>query len=120
MASKNLYDDVIVWDQDGAGRLEADGHVRPVELTSLRGRRVVMVLARRLTQVRSTALPPASPEDLRRLVAMRLSDLFPAATDMAFSVAPRSGEGTGVPGPVAVFAARNADLAAIGTAAKAN
>lgn len=119
-STKKTVDAVLIWDQEGPGRLADDGHVHPVELSSLRGRRVVAVLARRLTLVRATELPPASPEDLRRLVALRIGDLFPAAQDIAYSIAPRAGEGTGAPGPAAVFAARNADLAAIQAAAKAN
>ena len=118
---KTGHDAVVLWDQEGASLLDEGHKPRPVELGSLRGKRVVVLLGRRLTQLRNTELPPAAPEDLRQLVTMRLGELFPVPpSEISFALAPRTAAVEGAePGPTAVYAARHSDLAAIHAAAKA-
>ena len=122
MASKTAHDAVVLWDQEGASLLDESLKPRPVELGSLKGKRVVVLLGRRLTQLRTTELPPAAPEDLRQLVTMRLGELFPVPpSEISFALAPRDAATEGAePGPTAVYAARHSDLVAIHAAAKAS
>ncbi len=120
-AKKAPFDAVILWDHDGATVLSPEMAPRGVDLPALRGARAAVLLSRRLVQVRTAELPPASPADLRQLVGLRLGDLFPAAPgELAFVVAPRPAAETAVPGPTTIYAARQADLAAVHAAAKAN
>lgn len=120
MSAKTMFDAVVMWDPEGATVLNPDLTPRGTDLAALKGARAVVLLSRRLVQVRTAELPPASPEDLRQLVALRLGDLFPAAPgDLAFVVAPKTQE-TDAPGLSTIYAVRQDDLKAIRAAARTN
>ena len=128
MSARPTFDAVLMWDPEGATVLNPDLTPRGVDLAALKGARAVVLLSRRLVQVRTAELPPASPEDLRQLVSLRLGDLFPAApSDLAFVVAPRTADRDAAgaapetaPGLTTVYAARQDDLKAIHAAARTN
>ncbi|RYG65023.1 hypothetical protein EON77_19025, partial [bacterium] len=118
MSKTAAYEAIAEWNGEAMTVLDASGRTAGVDLGTLRGKQTVVVLSHRAAQVRAAELPPASPEDLRQLVRVKLGDLFPAGPgELAFSVAPRA-EG-GLPGPTPIYAARVADLTEIHGAARA-
>ena len=118
MSKTAAFDAIAEWDGEAMSVLDRTGRRSGTDLGALRGKQTVVVLSHRAAQVRATELPPASPDDLRQLVRIKLGDLFPAGPgELAFSVAPRVEDGT--PGPTPIYAARVADLTEIHGAARA-